>query len=445
MAPPTAIETITAPVAKLSIKGGDAASDLDKTKAEASRNASDLVEKYVFYHDGDHAPFDIPEAHVNISGPSPYADLPNEGSSVLESFKPIQKTGALDKKYKYVEVTPLLGREYRNAKVTDILKDDDLLQDLAVTIAERGVVFFRNQRNISVEEQKRLSLALGAKAGNPKSSKLHIHPTALAGGLLKDDGKIDPEVTLLNSRLRNKLYSKQRGVKWSKGSDTVFHSDITFEPVPAGFSMLRIIETPSGDGSDEDWSSGGGPVGGAGGDTLWANGYALAEKISPSFLSYLETLRGEFYQPIFKDATSELHVPLYTAERGAPENVGDEQIAVHPLIRTNPTTGWKSVFAIGSHFHRVIGVTQEESDLIKKYLNDLLYQSPEVQLRFKWNSNDLAIWDNRSTYHSAITDLGALNGNVEVRTGLRTLSTAERPFFSPNSKTQTQALRERLA
>lgn len=429
MTPPTAVETITRTIRVE-----------DDSEAIASKLASDLIEKYVFYKDNQ-AAFDIPNTRSDIDGPSPYADRPTEGESYLKTWEPVKNTGTLDKKYKYVEVTPLLGREYKNAKVTDILKDDDLLQDLAVTIAERGVVFFRNQRDLTVEQQKKLVLALGERAGNPKNSKLHIHPTALAGGLLKDDGKIDPEVTLLNSKLRNGLYSKQK----VPASDLVFHSDVSFEPVPAGFSSLRIIETPSGDGTEAELnSSGGGPIGGAGGDTLWANGYALAEKISPSFLAYLETLKGEFYQPIFKNATADHEIPLFTGQRGAPENVGSKQLAIHPIIRTNPTTGWKSVYGgIGTHFHRVLGVTQEESDLIKNYLNNLLYHSPEIQLRFKWNSYDFGLWDNRSTFHSAISDLFDVSGDLKLRTGLRTLSTAERPFFDPKSKTQRQALAER--
>lgn len=434
MVPPTATTTLTQQRAHVLHTRGDA----------SPNDSEDLIGSYIFYHENKE-PFEFPESQVQYSGPSPFADKPLEGSSVLGSYEPIRSSGALDGRYKYVEITPRLGREYKNAKVTDIMKDEQLLQDLAVTIAERGVVFFRGQGDLNVELQKKLTLALGRKAGNPASSGLHIHPTALAGGVLKSNGKIDPEIGLLNSRLRARLYSGDSDVKWSRGSDTVFHSDITFEPVPAGFSVLRMIETPSGTGTTAELNqSGGGAVGGAGGDTLWANGYALAEKVSPSFLSYLETLKGEFYQPLFKEAVNKQGVPLYTNERGAPENVGDYQTAIHPLVRTNPTTGWKSIFAIGSHFHRVVGVTSDESELIKQYLNNLLYQSPELQLRYKWSSNDLAIWDNRSTYHSAIVDLYNLTGEVENRTGLRTLSTAERPFFDPKSITQTEGLLKRL-
>jgi len=417
--------------------------EYENTIHQVTNASNGIVERYVSHQDYPGA-FDIPGAHVKHDGPSPFAIYSKEDPSVLESYKPKKRNWSLDKDYKYVHVTPLLGTEFRNLQVSDILKDESLQEDLAVLIAERGVVFLRNQKDIDIGKQNALTLALGEKAGNPKTSGLHIHPATLVQAYLNENGKIDPEVLVLNSQNLERLYGKRSAHDWSR-KNTLYHSDITFEPVPAGFSILRIIETPSSDGAHEDLREGGGPIGGAGGDTLWANGYALAEKVSPSFLKYLETLEGEYYQPSFKKGTSALDVPLYSAERGAPENIGDTQIAVHPLVRTNPTTGIKSIFAIGQHFNRILGVSQEESDLIKNYLQDLLYQSPELQLRLKWNrgGNDLAIWDNRSAYHSIIPDLGKTPKGIETRTGLRTMNVAERPFLDPESKTLSEALKSR--
>lgn len=112
-----------------------------------------------------------------------------------------------------------------------------------------------------------------------------------------------------------------------------WHSDITFEPVPADYSSLRIFEQPP-----------------SGGDTLWANGYALYEKLSPSLRGYFDTLTGTYSQPLFKRAAVD-KFQIYSEARGAPENTGDDSIAVHPIIRTNPVTGWKAFFGIGSISH----------------------------------------------------------------------------------------------
>lgn len=40
---------------------------------------------------------------------------------------------------------------------------------------------------------------------------------------------------------------------------------------------------------------------------------------------------------------------LYDKPRGSPENVGAILSAEHPVVRTNPVTGWKSIFALGAY------------------------------------------------------------------------------------------------
>lgn len=84
--------------------------------------------------------------------------------------KPLKYSGALDG-YKSFDVTSVIGREYPEANLLEILKDDEKIRDLAITVSQRGVVFFRNQ-DISVEEQKTLGQKLGELTGKPASSKV---------------------------------------------------------------------------------------------------------------------------------------------------------------------------------------------------------------------------------------------------------------------------------
>jgi alpha-ketoglutarate-dependent taurine dioxygenase len=80
-------------------------------------------------------------------------------------------------------------------------------------------------------------------------------------------------------------------------------------------------------------------------DTLWASGYELYDRLSTPYQKFFESLTATYAQPEFNRAAAEKNFPLYIAPRGSPENVGSELIATHPVIRTNPVTGWKSVFA----------------------------------------------------------------------------------------------------
>lgn len=86
------------------------------------------------------------------------------------SVKPLNYTGSLDE-YEYFDVTNVIGREYPKANLLEILKSNEKIRDLAITVSERGVVFFRNQ-DISIEEQKILGQKLGELTGKPETSRV---------------------------------------------------------------------------------------------------------------------------------------------------------------------------------------------------------------------------------------------------------------------------------
>ncbi|VVT49512.1 uncharacterized protein SAPINGB_P002306 [Magnusiomyces paraingens] len=360
-------------------------------------------------------------SQTKIEGPSPFWDKYTEGPSYIkpeDRQKPLISSGKLDQKYSTFEtdLSPLLGTTYTDeVNLTDILKDDELLKDLAIKISQRGVVVFKHQKDLTITQQKELIQKLGLLSGKPKGNGLHIHPTAPSAGIIGENGLVDPELSFISNR-RQRPSNDDKTAAWG------WHSDITFEPVPADYSSLRIFELPP-----------------TGGDTLWANGYALYEKLSPSLRSYFDTLTGTYSQPRFKENAREEY-NLYSEQRGAPENIGDDLKAIQPIVRTNPVTGWKTLFAVGHHFTKVNEVTPLESQALKQFIWDILAQSHDIQVRHKWDKYDIAIWDNRSTYHSATQDLSSLGD--AYRSGVRTVGIAERPYLDPNSITQTEGLKQ---
>jgi alpha-ketoglutarate-dependent taurine dioxygenase len=81
---------------------------------------------------------------------------------------------------------------------------------------------------------------------------------------------------------------------------------------------------------------------------------------------------------------------LYDQPRGSPANIGKSLSAVHPLVRTNPVTGWKSIFGIGN-FPKVINELdpEESAELLAKFYKVIL-DNHDIQVRFKWrNPNDI--------------------------------------------------------
>ena len=150
--------------------------------------------------------------------------------------------------------------------------------------------------------------------------------------------------------------------------------------------------------------------------------------------SFLEGLTATHDAKFFLDEASRLGNPLRDSIRGSPLNYGSSLQATHPVIRTNPVTGWKSVFVNRGFTKRINEVTKDESDMLLAYLVNLVTQNHDAQVRCKWNKNDLAIWDNRSTWHCATYDY------QEQRAGDRVCSLGEAPFLDLTSKNRREAL-----
>lgn len=107
------------------------------------------------------------------------------------------------------------------------------------------------------------------------------------------------------------------------------------------------------------------------------------------------------------------------------------------MVRTNPVTGWKSLYAIGHHLKEFNGVTRDEGKNLEDWFVRLLVENHDLQVRHRWeNVNDLAIWDNRSTYHAATPDHAGLGH----RSGHRAVSVGERPYLDPESRSKSETL-----
>ncbi|KAF2015813.1 taurine catabolism dioxygenase [Aaosphaeria arxii CBS 175.79] len=335
--------------------------------------------------------------------------------------EPLQLKGALDS-YKSFDVTPVIGREFVDVNLKEWLRapnSDELIRDLAITISQRGVVFFRKQDDLDNDLQKELAHRLGQLAGKPETSKLHIHPVSNSGRRL---GGKDDEISVISSEQAKEIY-KNRFLNFAERKQTAkdgWHSDITFEPVPSDYALLRLTELPK-----------------TGGDTLWASGYELYDRLSEPYQKFFEGLTATYAQPGFGAAAKENGFQLYEKPRGAPENVGSDLTAIHPVIRTNPVTGWKSIFAVGHHVQQINGLAKEESRHALDWFVQLIVENHDLQVRHRWqNENDLAIWDNRSVYHTATFDYQGLG----PRTGQRAVSLGEKPYLDPNSKSRREAL-----
>lgn len=104
----------------------------------------------------------------------------------------------------------------------------------------------------------------------------------------------------------------------SRFASAGWHSDISFERVPSDYAMLKIHTLPE-----------------TGGDTLWASGYEVYDRLSPEMARFLEGLTATHDAKFFHEEARRLGNPLRDGIRGSPLNQGDELEATHPVIRTN--------------------------------------------------------------------------------------------------------------
>jgi len=96
--------------------------------------------------------------------------------------------------------------------------------------------------------------------------------------------------------------------------------------------------------------------------------------------------------------------------------------AEHPVVRTHPVTGKKALYVNAGFTRSLVGVPQDESDGILRYLYQHM-ENPLFQCRFRWRENSIAFWDNRCVQHRAMWDYWP-----HTRSGHRVTVKGDRPF-----------------
>ncbi|KAL1741167.1 hypothetical protein HDZ31DRAFT_46027 [Schizophyllum fasciatum] len=312
-----------------------------------------------------------------------------------------------------VDLTPHIGTQFtdKDVQLSQLLRApnaDELLRDLAVLVSHRGVVFFSAQ-DISIEDQKVLGQRLGELTGKPATSKLHLHPIS------EVKSELGGEVSVIDSKMGiARAGLRQEKERASKG----WHADITFENVPSDYAILKMHTLPK-----------------CGGDTLWASAYEAYDRLSPAYRTFLEGLTAVHNADFFNEYARVHGLPINEL-RGSPENKGSDLTAIHPVIRTNPVTGFKGLFVNPNFTKRIVELSLDESDAVLAYLARHVSENHDLQVRFRWGVNDLGIWDNRSTFHTATNDYD----NDDKRQGNRVVSLGERPYFDPASRSRREVL-----
>lgn len=300
---------------------------------------------------------------------------------------------------KVVNLTKYIGTELIGVQLKDL--NEQQLDELALLIAERVVVFFRDQ-DLSPQKQ----LEIGKFFGEPEVHNQVPHVPGLPGTTV-----LWPAHRTLEAKT-----AKEKPNFRNPGGASRWHTDLVHEKRPAGITHLHNDQIPE-----------------VGGDTLWASGYAAYDKLSPAFQEFL-------------DGKTAIYVSAHTyIDRNDPLKGPQYIEREHPLVRTHPVTGWKSLWVNRSMTSRIVGLEPKESAQILEYLYRIYEDNEDLQVRFRWQSLEpikpgngvSALWDNRVSQHNAVWDYE----EKEPRHGTRVSSLAEVPYFDPSSVSQRKALK----
>ena len=162
----------------------------------------------------------------------------------------------------------------------------------------------------------------------------------------------------------------------------LWHSDTTYLKQPPLATMLYALETPA-----------------YGGDTLFANMYLAYESLSDGMKAMLAPPRGVNAA----GGGAAAHTRRTQAMAIANLDAEEDYVAEHPIVRTHPETGRKSLYCNLGHTRHFAGMTREESLPLLTYLCAHAVR-PEFTCRFAWQVGSLAIWDNRAAQHYPIND-----------------------------------------
>jgi len=225
-----------------------------------------------------------------------------------------------------------------------------------------AVLVLRDQ-HLTDEQQIAFSLNFGELESYKTAAYVKRADGPRLGKGMADLSNLNKDGTVLSSDDRAWFF---------KLGDRLWHSDSSFRPAPAEYSLLSARSIPS-------W----------GGNTEYADMRAAYDALDLRTKAEVEDLVCEHSLIYSRQAIGFTDLTPEEREAFAP--------VLQPLIRRHPVTGRKSLF-LSSHAGEIIGWTVPEA---RMFLRDLIEHAiqPDFVYSHGWTRDDLVIWDNRQTMH----------------------------------------------
>ncbi len=255
--------------------------------------------------------------------------------------------------YFFAEVSPI--------KLRDV-DDCETLKQIRAGMDEYAVLVFHDQFLTDDEHiafAQRFDGQLHTKTGISALQKNRLGNEALA-----DISNLDETGEILKSGDRRRMYGL---------GNRLWHTDASFQDPPGRYSMLAAKVIPA-----------------VSADTQFADMRAAYDALSPELKIQLDGLR------VHHSIAYSRHVLGFEFSEKEQEILKG---AVHPLIRTFPGSGRKSLY-VASHASQIVDWPIPEGRSLLRELIEHATQ-PQFIYRHVWREGDLVIWDNRATMHRA--------------------------------------------
>lgn len=167
-----------------------------------------------------------------------------------------------------------------------------------------------------------------------------------------------------------------------------WHSDLCYLAIPSKLTILHSLEIPQRDGVVY-------------GDTNFAGMAAAYESLPEAMkrrLQGLEAANG--YRYMWNRKAHEFGVREVLSEKELAKYPED---AIHPVVRTHPSTGRKCLYVCEGYTWRILGIPESESDELLRQLFSHAIR-PEFVYSHKWRVGDVLMWDNCAVQHKASFD-----------------------------------------
>jgi alpha-ketoglutarate-dependent taurine dioxygenase len=287
----------------------------------------------------------------------------------------LHPTGQFDNRaaeYRHIEARPLaaaMGAEILGVQIAAV--GGEQFAEVRHALFRHKMIFFRGQAELSHPDHEAFSLRFGPFAEDAYTQGVPGHRN------------VHPLIKEADDRSQMVF-----GEGW--------HTDSPFLPEPPSITILRSVQVPP-----------------FGGDTTFANAALAYRMLSEPYRRIIAGLRMHFslrdvLQSVY-DAVEVRDSPIgrLAATRDAPalseDLIRKVRGSTHPMVRTHPVTGEKSLYLDPSYGIGIEGLTREESAPILQFLAEHLVQ-PAFCCRLRWEANMLVAWDNRLCVHQAYND-----------------------------------------